>query len=78
MNRTNDIDQELFNKIETKIELAGYTKEEVVILNGDRPCWLSQTMYFFMTLLCMGWIVRFLIYNKTVSINFYLKKIILR
>ena len=77
--RDHDIDEEeLLKKIETKIDLAGFTKEELYYVNGEKPGWLSSSVYLMMSAFAFGWIIRLIFYSKTVAINYYLKKVILR
>lgn len=60
--------------------LEGNTKEDalVAIDPAGRPSWFNNQFYFFMTLLCMGWIIRLYMYVNTVNVNYYLKKLIIK
>ena len=44
----------------------------------DRPFWLSFWFYLVLSLLGLGWILRVIIYARSGSANFFLKKVVLR
>ncbi len=73
-------EQELVKNIQVKMYLEGNTKEDALVAvdPAGRPSWFNNQFYFFMTLLCMGWIIRLYMYVNTVNVNYYLKKLIIK
>ena len=43
-----------------------------------KPLFFSSCCYILMSLVCFGWVIRLLIFSKSISTNIFMKKVILR
>ena len=67
--------------------LEGNTKEDLYVTvdrdgypagSAIKPWWLTSTIYFLLTALGAGWLVRMYLYWNTLQCNYYLKKVIIK
>jgi hypothetical protein len=75
-----DVDEDqLVQDIKIKKSIDGNNKDEVLILlDQSRSSLVSSSCYFIMSLFCLGWAMRLYLYKRTVQVNYYLKKVVLR
>ena len=43
-----------------------------------KPFWLQPLYFYLLSLLGLGWILRLLIYYRSVSVNIFMRKVVLR
>jgi hypothetical protein len=51
---------------------------EPVVDKKKLPIWLNFWLYVFLSVCCLGWVIRLVIYLKSMSANIFLKKVILK
>ena len=66
------------NDIKVRWFLEGTERDEMLLAVREPPWWLSNGFYLGMTLVGMGWLIRLILYRKTVYVNYYLKKIVIK
>ena len=61
--------------VKQEIEMKRNSKQNDM---DERPFWLSFWFYLALSLLGLGWVLRLVIYSRSSSANFFLKKVVLR
>ena len=57
---------------------SGQAEVKKFEVEDERPFWLSFWFYLVLSLFGLGWILRLIIYGRSGSANFFLKKVVLR